>query len=199
MAAILIELLAVLIIVCSLHILVSGFELTISPVEIVAWAVGGLFAVFGSRFLVNKIAESWTGGPGRHKRGPAAEGLDRLRKGDLRGGELLLRRCLERHPADTETLRGLAEIAFRRDDFEQYLHYTSRMLGQPDELRRSDRVALCHRQADVCLERLNDPQRAVEALARLEVDYPGTTDALRARQRIERILSTSTTKADRDV
>lgn len=185
-----IELVAVLLILLFLHILASGFELSISPIEIIVWVVGGgALAILGPRLLIKKITEGLMGGSGGRRRGPAADGLSRLRKGDLHGAEILLRHCLKKSPADTEALRGLADVALQRGDVEQYLLLTSQALSKPDALRRSDRVALCHRQADVCLEPLNDPRRAVEALARIELDYPGTTDALRARQRIERILS----------
>jgi len=191
----LIEILLVLVFVLALHVLASGFELSISLLEIIVWAVGGsLLVIFGSRWLVNKMSEGVLDGWTRRKQTPAEEGLALLRKGDLDGAELVLARCLKRKPSDAEALRGLAEIAFRRGNFEQFLLLISQLLNQPDALRPSERVTLAHRQADVCLEELKDPQRAVEALARIEVDHPGTTDALRARQRIERILAASTSE-----
>jgi len=190
----LIELLVVLVFLLSLHVLASGFELSISLVEIIVWGIAGvLLAIVGPRLLIGKVTDNLMGA-GRRKRGPAADGLAHLRQGDLDAAEFALRRCLERNPADVEALQGLAEVASRRGDFEQYIQLTSKALGKPDALRRNERVALCHRQADVCLGRLNDRKRAVEALARIELDYPGTTDAWRAKQRIERILSESATE-----
>ncbi|MCX8036441.1 MAG: hypothetical protein N3D11_05165 [Candidatus Sumerlaeia bacterium] len=69
------------------------------------------------------------------------------------------------------------------------MNLAARILSRPEALRRSERVTLCHRAADVCLTALNDRRCAVEFLARIELDSPGTTDAIRTRQRIEGILN----------
>jgi len=188
----LLELLIVLALLLVLHLLVSGFQLSVSTLEIIIWIAAGLLAaVVGPRLLWKWITEGATIRLRWRKAGPVAEALARLRHGELQQAENLLRGWLEHHPRDLAALRGLAEVAFCRGDFEQYLEVTVRILGLRDGLSPSDRIALCHRQADVCLEHLNDPKRAVEALARIEVDYPRTTDAFRARKRIERILSNS--------
>ena len=190
--ATLIELLVVLTVVLILYGGVVGFGRPIEFVTVALAAVAAVVLVFVAvRFLSNQLGGVWTGGPRRRKRGSAAEALDRLRKGEVGTAEILLRRCVERDPSDLEAVRGLAEIALRRGDGDQYLRVTSELLARPDALRPTERVMLCHRQADVCLEQLGDPARAVEALARVELDYPGTAEAVLARQRIERILSVS--------
>jgi len=194
----LIELVVVLAIVLILNVLSFGFGVSISRGEILLLGGAIFFGILGARLLINRLTEGLMGGGSGRGRGPAAEGLALLRRGDLRAAEFAFRRCLERHPGEVEALRGLAEIVVRRGDVEQYLQLTSQALSKPDALMPGDRVALCHRQADVCLERLNDPRRAVEALARIELDYPGTTDALRARQRIERMLKSDSDKDSRE-
>lgn len=120
----------------------------------------------------------------------AADGLTRLRRGEIDEAERALRECVARDPENVPALQGLAEIAVRRGDAEPYIQLANRLLALPaDTLLPAERVALCHRQADLCLSRLNNPVRAAEALARVELDYPNTSDALRARQRIESILN----------
>jgi len=127
--------------------------------------------------------------PERQQRIAAAEGLAHLRRGESEAAQRLLEACLAGDPMNAPAWRALAEIAFRRGDGEEYLRASGRLLALAGALSSGERVALCHRQADVCLARLADPARAVEALVRIELDYPGSADALRARQRIEAILA----------
>jgi uncharacterized protein (DUF1778 family) len=120
----------------------------------------------------------------------AADGLAHLRRGDLDKAERHLRACVARESENLPALQGLAEIALRRGDVEKYLLATNRLLAlAEDVLLPSERVALYHRQADLILARLHNPVRAAEALARIELDYPNSADALRARRRIESILT----------
>jgi thioredoxin-like negative regulator of GroEL len=188
--ATLIGLVAALATVLILNALAFGIDLSISPLEIALWAVGAaILAVAVARVVSAGLVGGWMDIPKRRRTAETAEALSRLKRGDVAGAEGLLRRSLEANPADADAARALAEVALRRGDHERYLQLTGQLLGQADALRRGERVALCHRQADICVERLADPARAVEALARVELDYPGTADAVRARQRIDRILA----------
>lgn len=127
-----------------------------------------------------------------HRRGTDAlvnRGIAHLRRGELEEAERILSECLEEDPSSIKALEGIAEVALRRGEGERYLRLSNQILTQPEALSSACRVTLCHRQADVCLERLDAPQRAIEALARIELDYPGSADAVRARRRIEQIVS----------
>jgi len=187
---ILLELLFCVVVILALNVLAIGLNLSISPLEILLWGGGGVVVLVAVvHWLTKTFMAGWTGGPRRHVSPLTAAGLVHLRRGEMEDAERLLRQSLEKNPSEVEAARGLADIALRRSDGRQYVQITSQLLGRPGLLRRSERVTLCHRQADVCLQQLNDPAQAVEALARIELDYPGTTDAVRARQRIERILS----------
>jgi len=187
---ILLELLFCVAVVLSLNVLAGGFGLSVSPLEMVLWLGGALVGLLlVVHWLTKSFMAGWTGGSRQPIKPLTAAGLAHLRRGELEDAERLLRQSLERNPSEVEAARGLADVALRRNDGRQYLHVTSQMLAQPGLLRRSERVTLCHRQADVCLRQFQDSPQAVEALARIELDYPGTTDAVRARQRIERILS----------
>jgi len=187
--ATLIELCFSLAVVLVLYAIALGSQFEINVLELVLWGVAIFsFTFMAARWLTEAVVSSWMGGGGR-ERGPAAEGLAQLRRGRLDEAEQLLRQCLQDDPSVLEAARGLAEIAFRREQWEHYVTQVSQLLARSEALSRSDRVALCHRQADVCVDQLKDSMRAIEALARIELDYPGTADAARARQRVERILS----------
>jgi len=187
----LLEVLVVLVVLMLLY--GAFFGVRVSLAEIALWTGGGLvLALVVSHFLVRAATGGWFGsGGGRRLSRTTSEGLAALRGGDLDAAERLLRSSVERDRADAKAALGLARIAFRRGEWERYLEITSALLDRSDFLRAGERVALCHRQADVALERLGDKRRAVEALARIETDYPRTADALRARSRIERILAGS--------
>lgn len=187
----LVEVVLVLAVLLILQILCFGATIEIRLWEIVLWG-GGAFIIgfLFFRWLTEGLIPGGRGAKTR-SRGPAAEGLALFRKGDLDGAEAALRGCLQKHPANADAARGLAEIVLRRGDAQQYAQIVTQLLTRPDALERSERVVLCHRLADVCIEKLGDPERAAEALARIELDYPDTTDAQRARQRIERIVGTS--------
>jgi hypothetical protein len=125
----------------------------------------------------------------RRKRPDVATGLACLRRGELDEAKRILSECVTGDASNTAALEGLAEIALQRNEGERYLQLTTRLLAQRGGLPPARRVTLCHRQADLCLAQLGDPQRAIESLARIELDYPGSADATRARRRIEQILS----------
>ena len=177
---------AIILLLC----LTTYFQQSFSLVDVVAW----LAAAAAMGVAAWHLWKFWEGGAGGGPARPGArdavaEGVARLRRGDVEAAERLLLRGLQQRPYDARAARGLAEIAWRRGDHEAFVQWASQALAQRSALKDSERVTLCHRQADACLQRLEDPQRAVEFLVRIEVDYPGSTEAIRARQRIERILS----------
>jgi hypothetical protein len=190
--AFLLETLIAFIIVSSLYAALFGVEL-FSFAELVIMAGGSLLvaivAVVAVRSVTEKLVDAVWGHGGRRASKTTMAGLAQLRKGELDEAERLLRESWEKEPSDLEAAQGLAEIARRRDDGERYLEIASKILADRDALAPDERVSLCHRQADVCLDCLGDPRRAAETLARVELERPGTADAVRARRRIERILA----------
>ena len=129
----------------------------------------------------------------------AAEGRLLLKRGEPDEAQRRFRSALSLDGESAAALLGCAEIALDREDVGSYLDLTNRLVRLRRAMRPPERIAVCHRLADVLLRHCSDAAAAVEALTRIELDYPGSADAARAKRRIERILEIDQRQREREI
>lgn len=185
----LLEIVIVLLIVYVLHGFID-LQSPWFPVVAVALLAGGIgVALLITRVVGGMVTHFFmgdaSGSPTRPRKYPMMyRALQEHRNLDA---EIQLKRVLEEHPDDAVASQWLADLYYKAGRYSEYVAERERYLEAAPRVRKEEKCSIYHRLADLCLNKLHNPAKALLYLNSIVLDFPQTKEAVDARKRMQLI------------